>query len=711
MLRLLILILTILILCSVPASGMKSQLYPLSCDTLSAAASRLRAKDYDAALKYAEASPESGVKDFITGIAAYRAGTWSVAATSLASAAKRFDLLADYALYYQAQALKNLDKPEEAIAPLAAIQKLYPQSPLQRPVMLMIADIQYARKEFSSAATSFHKYIEKYPSGSDSIGAQFRLALCREVTGDTSAAVKLLRNLWLASPASSFAPKAEEELKRMQAAGVTVAPYTTDELYRRASTLYDLKKFSQSATDLKTLSRTGQSPETVARMDLKTGQALYRARKYREAEQYFSTLLRRDLSPALAAEATYWLARTQDRSSRDEDAVTTFLQTADRWPNANDADNALLEAALIRKSQKRWIDVKTLAERILSGYPESPLRPQAWWEAGWSSYQSKDWQSAAVYFRKLADSDTWRDRALYWLSRAQAASGDKETAESTYTKLQHEFPLSYYSVGAVQDTGKKETEFPSFAADTLETLPLPVNFERTRALISFGMIEEARKELSSSKGKNGSFAKIIGIARLYLEMDDYNGAYNLVRKEYPSLNSKEGRQILALKYPLPFRDIVQKNAETSKVAPQLVYAVIRSESSFSPVAVSPVGAVGLMQLMPATAGQIEGKPTVARDRLTQPGLNINYGVRHFKDMLVQYNGDVISTIASYNAGGTAVNRWKKEFGDMPPVEFIEQIPYGETREYVKQVLASSAIYERLYRLPSDPGSLPLPPRP
>jgi soluble lytic murein transglycosylase len=577
--------------------------------------------------------------------------------------------------------------------------------------MLMIAEIQYGRKDFPSAAAAFQKYIEKYPSGSDAIAAQFKLALCREATGDRSTAVKLLRNLWLASPASSFAPKAEEELKRMEAAGAKSAPYTTDELYRRASTLFELKKFSQAASELKTLPRSGQSAETTARMDLKTGQAFYRARKHREAEQYFINLQRRELAPSLAAEATYWLARTQDRCDRHEDAIATFLQVAERWPSSSEADNALLEAALIRKSQKRWTDVKALSERILSSYPESSLKTQAWWEAGWSSYQSKDWQSAAAYFRKLADSDSWRDRALYWMSRAQAASGDKGSAEATFTKLQREYPLSYYSVGTSQNNGKEDTVLPTVSVDTLETLPLPANFERTRALISFGMFEEARKELSSSKGKNNSFSKTMGIARLYLEMDDYNGAYHLVRKDYPNLTSKEGQLALALKYPLPYRDIVLKNAEASKVAPQLVYAVIRSESSFSPVAVSPVGAVGLMQLMPATAGQIEGKPTVARDRLTQPSLNINYGVRHFKDMLVQYNGDIISTIASYNAGGTAVNRWKKEFAGMTPAEFIEQIPYGETREYVKNVLASSAIYSRLYRLPSDPGSIPLPPRP
>lgn len=710
LLRLIFLIATILITISFPASGMKSQLYPLSCDTLSAAASRLRAQDYEAAINYAESSPASGTRDFVMGIAAFRAGKWSLAATNLASAAKRFELLADYSLFYQAQSLKSLDKLEEALPPLYAIQKLYPDSPLNRQVLRMIADIHYSRKDFPAATAAFQKFIEKYPSGSDAIAAQFQLALCKEASGDISSSVKIMRNLWLANPASSYAVKADEMLKRMQSSGATLPTLSSEELYRRASTLYDLKKYSQAAAEFKALPRSGKIAEN-ARLDLKTAQALYRARKYKEAEQYLNSLKNRELPQSLAAETLYWLARTQDRNDRDEEAFATFLQVVDRWPSSEDADNALLEASLIRKSQKRWTDVRNLAERLLNSYPQSSIRTQALWEAGWSSYQTGNWQSAAAYFKKLADCNSGRDRALYWLSRSQAASGDTAAAQGTYAVLRREFPLGYYSMGGGDDRGKEETALSPLPADPLESLPLPSNFERTRALISFGMFEEARKELSSYKGKSGNLTKTMSIARLYLEMDDYNGAFNLVRKDYPNLSSREGRQILALKYPLPFRDTVLKSAETSKVPPHLVYAVIRSESSFSPVAVSPAGAVGLMQLMPATAGQIEGKPSVSKERLTQPALNINYGVRHFKDMLTQYNGDLISTIASYNAGGSAVNRWRKEFGSMPPAEFIEQIPYGETREYVKQVLASSAIYARIYRLSADPAPIPLPPRP
>lgn len=709
--RLFALIVTILVIYSVPASGMKSQLYPLSSDTLSAAASRLRARDFEAAIRYAESSPASGARDFITGMAAYRSSNWMLAATSLSSAAKRFDLLADYALLYQAQALKNLERPDDALAALTALQKHYPGSTLQRQAMLMNADICYEKKDYPSAATTFQQYIEKYPSGSDAINAQFRLALCKEASGDTSTAVKLLRNLWLANPSSPLASRAEEELKRIQNSGTIIPPYTTDELFRRASTLFDLKKFSQAAADLKNLSRAGQSSEALERLELKTGQALYRARKYREAEQHLSAILNKPLSQAHAAEATYWLARTRDRCERHDEAIEAFLKIPVRWPSSAEADNALFEAALIRKSQKRWADVKALSEQMLGSYPSSALKTQAWWEAGWSSYQQKDWESATKYFRKLADSDTGRDRALYWLSRSQSASGDKGAAESTFAKLQREYPLSYYSVGTVPDNAKDEPLLPSVTPDTLDSLPLPSNFERTRALISFGMFEEARRELSSSKGKNGNLSRLLGIARLYLEMDDFNGAYNLIGRESPPLATKEGRQVLALKYPLPFRDLVMKSAEASKVSPQIVYAVIRSESSFSPSAVSPAGAVGLMQLMPATAGQMEGKSTVSKERLTDPKLNISYGVRHFRDMLVQYDGDMISTVASYNAGGSAVDRWKKQFGTMPPAEFIEQIPYGETREYVKKVLAASAIYSRLYGLTPDAGPLPLPPRP
>jgi soluble lytic murein transglycosylase len=120
-----------------------------------------------------------------------------------------------------------------------------------------------------------------------------------------------------------------------------------------------------------------------------------------------------------------------------------------------------------------------------------------------------------------------------------------------------------------------------------------------------------------------------------------------------------------------------------------------------------------MQLMPATAAMVEGagRKSLPVEKLKEPELNISYGTKHMKDLLTEYDNNIIAVIASYNAGGKTVNRWLKNFGTFPQDEFIEQIPYGETRDYVKKVLAATAIYSRLYGLNLYEMKLPLPAKP
>ncbi|GAM11507.1 soluble lytic murein transglycosylase [Geobacter sp. OR-1] len=711
--------LLLLLFLSVPASGMKSRLFPLPADTVAPAADLLRSKDYTGAARLAKAAPAGGARDFIAGVASYRAKEWEEASNHLQAAAKSFPILADYALYFQARSLNALKRYDDALIPLQELLKLYPDTPVKRQAMILLADTLYEQNNFKAATSAYQKFIETYPSGSDALNAQYRIALCREALGEPASAAKILRTLWLTSPASTQAAAAKDDLKRLTAAGSPPETYTGEELFRRASTLLDLKKYSQAVTAFKDIPRSGQSKEFINRLDLKYGQAVYRSRNYRDAEDIFAKTAATTKNPAQAAEAVYWIARCRDKCDRHEEAVKTFLQVPDRWPKANEADNAILEAALITKSDQQWSETLSLLQRLLKEYPDSNLKKQAWWEAGWSGYKLRDLQTAGYYFAKLAECDPNRDRALYWLSRVRALSGDGQGAQAAYATLLRDFPMSFY---ALANTGGDENrdpghpdkaKLPAITGDTLETLPLPVNNDRIKALITFGLYEEARKELTIAKAKTTDVVKLLGIARLYLEMEDYNGAYNLVGRDPGKFAAKDLRQTLALQFPRPFQESAAKHAGSNNLPLALVYAVIKAESSFSPAAVSPAGAVGLMQLMPSTAAMLEGagRKTLPLERLKEPELNIGFGTRHMKDLITQYNTNIVAVIASYNAGGGTVNRWLQRFGTLPADEFIEQIPYGETRDYVKKVLTSAAIYARLYGMDLNGLSLPLPATP
>lgn len=689
------------VLLALATPAVAADLYPLPDGQIATAALQFRQRNYRDAWESASMAPQGGVRAFILGISAARLENWGDAANQLATAADSFPLLADYALYNEANALYRLARFSDAVAPLHRLCRDFPDSPLLRSAQLLYADTFYDMKDFTSAYAAYQKFIEKFPSGPDSMSAAHKSAVCLEQQGDLAGAVAVLKTIWLKYPASTFAAKAEVELSRLAALGARVAPYTPEELLRRSTTLYDLKRYDEAVKALQSVPPAAQPAGTADRFRLKAGQALFKSRHYKDAETAFSTLLAKKTSREISDESGYWLAKTLDRTGRGEDACSVFSKLAESSATPELADSALFEAAFIRKGQKKGAEALALLKRILLTHPASSLKQSVNWEIAWESYQAGDMKTAANYFKPLTEIENFREKALYWYGHALSAAGDSLGAQGAIATLLAEFPFGFYAQSYRKEV-KLGTDDVAFPAGTLrEMLPLPAGFDRVKALITLGLTDEARKELAIAKRKSaGKTGSIPGLARLYLEMEDYNGAYNLLRNERPRRFEKDTIYQWGISYPLVYRDQVAKLAAAHNVPESLVYAIIRAESSFLPTALSPAGAVGLMQLMPSTAATIANgsKGKLDADSLTNPSTNIRFGVQHLRDLLTLYKGDLVLAIAAYNAGSGNVNRWRKALGALPSDEFVESIPYPETREYVKKVLSSTEIYSRMYKL-------------
>lgn len=694
----LIVYVSLLMLLTVPASGVV--LSQLPDEAMTTAASRMKVKDYKGARDAALRAPVGGLRDFLLGMSAVKITDWETAADQLGKAATSLPLLGDFALYYQAYALFQLARYPESLTAVQSLVKNYPESPLARAAQKLLADSLYETGDFRDALAAYQRFIEKYPAGGDALASLHKLALCREQTGDVTGAAASLRNIWLNYPASPVAARAEEDLHRLADKGVWSAPFTAEELLRRGTVLCDLRKFDKAVAVFNAIPRESQPDEFILRLLLKTGQAQFKARRFRDAEQTFTTLLTKNPKRDIGAEARFWLAKCLDKKGRDEEAFTAFGGVAEAFPDSALADDALLEAAFIRKFQNRTGEELTVLKKLLSMYPRSNLAQTAVWEIAWGSYRSGDMKTAAEYFRKQFDNERTRERALYWYGRTLAAAGDEKGAQDSFTTLTTEFPLGYYALTYKKETGTTDGEAAALTGNMCDILPLPAGFERAKTLIALGLYEEANKELTAYKKKSSGKAKALyGLARLYLEMGDYSGAFSLVKEARPRNMEKESLLTWGLAYPLAYRELVAQNAAKCAIDDCLVFSIIRAESNYSPTALSPVGAVGLMQLMPATASAIARNGTGSLPApLTQPELNIRYGVKHLKDLLVLFNGDIVKAVAAYNAGSGNVSRWVSRLGNMPAAEFIENIPYAETREYVKKVLTGAEIYNRLYKL-------------
>lgn len=686
--------LALILLFCVPASGIL--LAPLSDEQLVKAVELLKAQDYAGALEMAVKSPPKGIGVFVAGYAAYRNGSYDRAAGLLEQSVTAYPLLGDYALYYQADSLSRTGQHDQALATARRVLKEYPGSSLSRQLLQMEADILFARQDWPSALAAYLGFVEKYASGTDAVQALFRVAACREKLNEKNAAASLYRSIWLNSPASSLAPQAAEKLRLLADAGVPAPPFTREELLHRATTLAELRQYDAALAAFDAIPPGTSDDDLSARILLKKGQTLFKVRRYRDADRIFSRLMKSGQGRS-RDEIIYWQSRALDKLDRDNEAVQTFLQLTESFPRSPLADDALMQAALILKEHGDTAQATALLERLLSSYPASEYKQRALWETGWLRYLKRDFPSAAERFKTLAELPEMREKALYWLGRSYEGSGNQEYAGAVFAMLSREFPAGFYTVRYVK--GAESRDSAVSPPDFIQTVPVPAGFGKIKALITLGMYTEARKELAVERKQPGGQQGVAALARLYLEMEDYKSPIGLVKPEKLSAVTADNLLLWNLSYPLPYRKSVGEQAGSNGIPESLIYAVIRAESSFSPSIVSPAGAVGLMQLMPATAKQIAGgKGEFSSAALTKPEFNILCGSRHLRDLSKLHDNSLVLTVAAYNAGSGSVNRWRKKFGSLREDEFIENIPYSETRDYIKKVLLNADFYHRIYNL-------------
>jgi soluble lytic murein transglycosylase len=310
--------------------------------------------------------------------------------------------------------------------------------------------------------------------------------------------------------------------------------------------------------------------------------------------------------------------------------------------------------------------------------------------------------------KKYADAestfDTYRERyprgvayeqATYWAAQAASAAGKKDTARKLLQELHARQSFSYYDMRAAQLLDKDVVnDLPKGpAADTTLLAPLDSALDRWELLRDIGWNEAASFELNSLRQKIGNSNAIQYAIAEGLNARDHAYVGIAIGRELLNGGEEWNQRLLRIMFPLPYHDIIKREAGAHGLDPYFVAALMRQESRFNPRAVSGAGAVGLMQVMPATGRQL-GR--VDREDLMDPEINIRLGTRFLADQMKTYGSRVDAVLAAYNAGPSRMNRWRSfpEFSSQDL--FIERIPFDETRDYVKVVRVNTSIYHELY---------------
>jgi soluble lytic murein transglycosylase len=269
--------------------------------------------------------------------------------------------------------------------------------------------------------------------------------------------------------------------------------------------------------------------------------------------------------------------------------------------------------------------------------------------------------------------------------------GRGDLARVELAALTARFPADYYAYQAARRLGPRPWPYaegylasPAEAAVVVEI----------RDLARAGMLRQARRLLAETSedavGELGP-SDLATLARVAEQTRQPTLAARLQRLR--SLRFPDGsgaaRRTLQRELASGHVALLSQHAELQRIDPALVLALVREESGFNPVAVSPVGALGLMQLMPATARQLlaeDGRRDATRAAILEPENNVAIGVRYFARMLRAFGRQAEYALAAYSAGPGAVTRWREARSDLPTDIFVEEIPYAETRRYVKRVL-------------------------
>jgi soluble lytic murein transglycosylase len=302
----------------------------------------------------------------------------------------------------------------------------------------------------------------------------------------------------------------------------------------------------------------------------------------------------------------------------------------------------------------------------------------------------QNWQQVNSALSSLTAEERQQPKWQYWQARALAQIGDTANSQALFDKLA--LDRSFYGFLAADTLNKaySATDKPVLlAGNELEALGNETDFKVAKELSFFQRDQEVKRQWSYATKKLTKQRLIIAAKLAQAWQWDQLAIITMVQADY--------WDDLALRFPVTYSSQVMNNASMQQLEPALVFGLIRQESMLDKNAQSPVGARGLMQIMPDTGRQIARKlnePWQSASSLFDPDTNIKYGTFYYKQLLNRFNGNFALAAAAYNAGPNRVDKWLPSGKFMPADVWIETIPFKETRKYVTSVLSYTLIYSQ-----------------
>ncbi len=683
-------------------------------------------------------TPEANLAQLAAGAQSIEEKAYETAVERLSGLAARMPKLGDYARFYLGSAyfeLKNYPAALTALTPVYRDKWDGLTSPFQIRAVALAAEALVESGKGQQAVALLRQYAEKLSKPAYQVG----MAKALESTGDDIAAAGHYQNVYYGFPAWEKADEVSEALRRLKAKlGDRMPPAMPQMMLMRAKAFSDARKATEAKAELEAIMPflTGADKELA---QVRLGVADYQARRYQPAYNYLKSLTA--FGPEAGAERLYYLIQACRRLARQAEIPEFLAAMAAKHPKSPLRLEALVDVAYDHLYRNEPESFRPLYRDCVDGFPGSRQASFCDWKTTWDNYLRGDTDKQELlkaHLKRFPESEKV-PASLYFLGRLAERNSRLALARGYYQEVSHRFPNHYYSTLARKQmeqakvaAAAADPSVAAFAASlnlpakrkSVSFQPEPLTLrrmERAKLLEAADTVHRWAEEELRFGARNDAQPHLLAV-RLAAVLEGRGASDEALRAVkglvpdylmYPMEDAPA--EFWRVAFPMPFRDLVVRNARMSELDPFVVAGLIRQESEFNPKAISRAYALGLTQVLPSTGRELSRRTGIRPFQtamLFQPDVNLRLGTFYIRQLLNSFSGKWEQALASYNGGRTRVLRWEEWGNFQEPAEFIETIPIAETRDYVQIVMRNATVYRQLYQgLPLDvtSGNEPAPP--
>ena len=650
---------------------------------------------------------------FAIGYAHYLDTQFPAAIAAMQKAQPYIGELKDYTAYYVGNSYLLNNSPEESLTYLRDFEARFPDSVFANDATLAYAKALLATKRSAQAV----QVLAHHEGGGAE--AEYLLGKAYVQNGQARTGAEVLRRVYYNYPTSQQADGAQLDLNKIPEADL-LPPVTYAEHEHRAEGLYKARRWDAAVAEYRTMLPMAPTGQQSA-INIKLANSMMKLGQNQQAKEVLARIP--DDGSEGSAEKWYESAEIARNTNNDAELTNILEHMRATSPHSPWLESALFTSGnmyLLRQDYDKAIDYY---KEIHDRFPTSSKASYAHWKCAWLTYRQNRPEEAKKYFDQQIEfypASNEVPNAMYW--RGRMAEDDKNygLARSYYGKLTERYRNYYYGVAARKRLSTLPDAPPTPVAslqripgltkiepEALETAPPPddLHYNRSRLLENAGAVDLAVRELQAGSSSGPSW-EMVEVARMYTAAGDYYKALQALKK---TINGYFAMDQTALPqpyweglFPRPYWDALRRYSEENGLDPYLVASLIRQESEFNPGVVSHANAYGLMQLLPktgkATAKEV-GLHNYKTESLLDPTTNIQLGTKYFREMVDHFGGQIEYALAAYNAGDSRVEDWRSQGKYRDIEEFVESIPFTETREYVQAIVRNAEVYKRVYKTP------------